>query len=134
MIALNLHQDECPDQHNDCWSTSCRRDVSGLLQAITSFDFIITFACVHITLSHLTGLTVKLQKMTNDIFKAFTMVSDIKMTYQDLRANIDEQFNDVYNTAVDMAASVAVAPNHLREAARQQQRPNAPAVTPRDYY
>lgn len=62
------------------------------------------------------------------------MVSDIKMAYQDLRNNIDGHFNYVYNVAVDMAASIAVAPHLHRVAARQQHRPNAPAASPRDYY
>ncbi|KAK3737215.1 hypothetical protein QZH41_011272, partial [Actinostola sp. cb2023] len=104
IIAHNLHYDECPDQYKDGWRPSSRKDASGLLQAITTFDFIITFVCAHITLSHMTGLTVKLQKKTNDIFKAFTMVSDIQNTYIP------------------------------RVAVRQQHRANAPAASPKDYY
>ncbi|KAK3735537.1 hypothetical protein QZH41_005014 [Actinostola sp. cb2023] len=134
IIAHNLHYDECPDQYKDGWSPSSRKDASGLLQAITTYDFIITFVCAHITLSHMTGLTVKLQKKTNDIFKEFTMVSDIQNTYQDLRNDIDGHFGEVYDVAVDMAASITVAPQIPRVAVWQQHRANAPAASPKDYY
>ena len=88
VIAHNMHHDECPEQFYGCWQTKTRTDASGLLKAISDFDFIVTFICAYSCLSHMSGLTVKLQKKTNDIFKAFSMVTEVKATYKRLRANL----------------------------------------------
>ncbi|RMX54995.1 hypothetical protein pdam_00025591, partial [Pocillopora damicornis] len=60
-----------------------KTDASGLLKAITDFDFIVTFICAYSCLSHMSGLTVKLQKKTNDIFKAFSMVTEPQESQKD---------------------------------------------------
>ncbi|CAH3034039.1 unnamed protein product, partial [Porites lobata] len=113
VIAHNMHHDECPEQFYGCWQTKTRTDASGLLKAITDFDFIVTFICAYSCLSHMSGLTVKLQKKTNDIFKAFSMI---------------------YDQAVTMAEKVGVAPTAPRIAERQRHRANAPAVDPKEHY
>ena len=59
VIAHSMHHDVCPDQFYGCWQTKTRTDASGLLKAITDFDFIATFICAYSFLSHMSGLTVK---------------------------------------------------------------------------
>ena len=78
IMAHNMHHNECPEQFHGCWQGKTRTDASALLQAIADFDFIVTFIIAYSLLSHMTGLTVKLQKKTNDIYKAFAMVSEVK--------------------------------------------------------
>ena len=134
VIAHNMHHDECPEQFYGCWQTKTRTDASGLLKAITDFDFIVTFICAYSCLSHMSGLTVKLQKKTNDIFKAFSMVTEVKATYKRLRANLPTHFDEIYDQAVTMAEKVGVAPTAPRIAERQRHRANAPAVDPKEYY
>ena len=134
VIAHNMHHDECPEQFYGCWQTKTRTDASGLLKAITDFDFIVTFICAYSCLSHMSGLTVKLQKKTNDIFKAFSMVTEVKATYKRLRANLPTHFDEIYDQAVTMAEKVGVAPTAPRIAERQQHRANAPAVDPKEHY
>ena len=95
-----MHHDECPEQFYGCWQTKTRTDASGLLKAIPDFDFIVTFICAYSCLSHMSGLTVKLQKKTNDIFKAFSMVTEVKATYKRLRANLPTHFDEIYDQAV----------------------------------
>ena len=133
-IAHNMHHDECPEQFYGCWQTKTRTDASGLLKAITDFDFIVTFICAYSCLSHMSGLTVKLQKKTNDIFKAFSMVTEVKATYKRLRANLPTHFDEIYDQAVTMAEKVGVAPTAPRIAERQRHRANAPAVDPKEHY
>ena len=134
VIAHNMHHDKCPEQFYGCWQTKTRTDASGLLKAITDFDFIVTFICAYSCLSHMSGLTVKLQKKTNDIFKAFSMVTEVKATYKRLRANLPTHFDEIYDQAVTMAEKVGVAPTAPRIAERQRHRANAPAVDPKEHY
>ena len=97
VIAHNMHHDECPEQFYGCWQTKTRADASGLLKAFTDFDFVVTFICAYSCLSHMSGLTVKLQKKTNGIFKAFSMVTEVKATYKRLRANLPTHFDEIYD-------------------------------------
>ena len=78
------------------------------------------FVCAHICLSHMTGITVKLQKKTNDIYKTFTMVSDVTATYQNILMKLDEHFEEIFDAAIAMAANVAVVPEAPSVVARQQ--------------
>ena len=73
VMAHNLHHDDCPAQFYGCWNAATKRDASGLLQAITNFQFVVTFVIGYLYLSHMTAVTTKLQRKSNDIFKAFTM-------------------------------------------------------------
>ena len=109
VIAHNMHHDECRDQFYGCWQTKSRTDASGLLKAITDFDFIATFICAYSFLSHMSGLTVKRQKKTNDVFKALSMVSEVKTTYKRLRTNLPIHFDEIYDLALAMAEKVGVA-------------------------
>ena len=66
----------------------------------------------------MSALTTKLQRKNNDIFKAFTMVSSVLKSYQDMRADMEEMYDDAYEKAMTMAAKVGVAPTAPRVAAR----------------
>lgn len=85
-------------------------DASALLKAITDFDFIITYIIAYSLLSHMTGLTVKLQKETNVIYKVFAMVSEVKTTYRNMRTNFGAHFDAGYDLAVEMVEKVGIVP------------------------
>ena len=85
-------------------------------------------------MSHMSALTTKLQRKCNDIFKAFAMVSSVLKSYKDMRADMDEMYDDAYEKAMAMAAKVGVAPTAPRVAGRQRHRANAPAPTAKEYY
>ena len=76
-IAHGLHQDELDTYKQATWDNKSRQEAGSLLAGITSFDYIITFLTVYQLLSHLQGITVKLQSTTLDIMGAMTMVSKI---------------------------------------------------------
>ena len=82
VMAHNLHHNDCPAQFYGCWNTATKRDASGLLQAITNFEFVMTFVIGYLYRSHMRALRTKLQRKSNDIFKAFTMVSSVLKSYQ----------------------------------------------------
>ena len=52
----------------------------------------------------------------------------------DMRANMDEMYDDTYEKAMAMAAKVGVAPTAPRVAGRQRHRAYAPAPTAKEYY
>ena len=93
-----------------------------------------TFVIGYLYLSHMSALTTKLQRKSNDIFKAFTMVSSVLKSYQDMRADMDEMCDNAYEKAMAMAAKVGVAPTAPRVPGRQRHRANAPAPTAKKYY
>ena len=130
VMAHNLHHHDCPAQFYGCWNTGTKRDASGLLQDITNFEFVMTFVIGYLYLSHMSALTMKLQRKSNDIFKAFTMVSSVLKSHQDM----DEMYDDAYEKAMAMAAKVGVAPTAPRVAGRQRHHDNAPAPTAKEYY
>jgi len=78
--------------------------------------------------------TTKLQRMSNDIFKAFKMVSSVLKSYQEMGADMDEMYDDAHEKIMAMAAKVRVAPRAPRVAARQRYRANTPVPTTEEYY
>ena len=67
VIAHGLHREEVSDLFQDGWDPSFRARASAILNAICSFNFIITFLVAYKMLSHLSKITVKLQGSTIDI-------------------------------------------------------------------
>ena len=96
VMAHNLHHHDCPTQFYGCWNTATKRDASGLLQAITNFEFVVIFVIGYLYLSHMSALTTKLQRKS--IFKAFPMVPSMLKSYQNMRADMEEMYDDAYET------------------------------------
>ena len=136
VIGLRLHLEDYSEDVTTGWDGKYRTEASGLLSGVVKFEFIVTFLTVYQTLSHLAGMTVKLQSTTLDIVRAYQMVEDIKAVYSSLRENIAVHFTKIYDQAVRMAAAVDVEPAKPRGhcAVRQTHRSNAPAETAEEYY
>ena len=104
IIAYGLDREEVSELFQDGWDPSSRARASANLNAICSFNFIITFLVVYKMLRHLSEITDKLQGSTIDILQAFSEIASIKDNYKSLRTNINEQFHRIYEHAVFMAA------------------------------
>ena len=74
VIAHGLHREEVSELFQDGWDPSSRASASAILNAICSFNFTITFLVVYRMLSHLSGITVKLQGSTIDILQVFSEI------------------------------------------------------------
>ena len=136
-IALGLHQNDLSDNFAGAtWSSDCKSNANSLLHvhAVTSFEFVIAFLTVYQYLSHLSGITVKLQSRTLDIIEAYQHVDDIKQFYKELRKNSEVDFHKVYQQAERMATAVNVDPSKPRSCARQRNRPNAQVETVEEWY
>ena len=62
-------------------------------------------------LSHLAGLSVKLQSTTLDILQAFQEVDDIKHFYKRIRENIQDGFIKIYDQSERLGTAVNVQPS-----------------------
>ena len=70
VIAYGMHREQYSKDFTDAkWDTKSKR-----------FDFIISFMTIHQFLSHLEGITVKIQSTSLDILKAYDMVSILQMS------------------------------------------------------
>lgn len=72
-IAHSLHQDGL-ETYQGRWDNDTKRDASGLLQCITSYDFIINFIILYMTLAQLDGISKGLQETALDVLGAYEMV------------------------------------------------------------
>ena len=93
------------------WDSSSKARASSILIVISTFDFLITFLCVYEILSHLTGMTIKLEGFTIDILQAFNEVESAKEIYKLLKCEIKQQFYIIYEHAILMAEIVNVQPH-----------------------
>lgn len=75
-ISYGVNADRVGEDFQECsWDASSKTDAVSLLNTLTSFDFIISFLIVYDYLSHLAGITLKLQGTAMDVMKAHHEVS-----------------------------------------------------------
>lgn len=132
MIGYQLHIEEHGDTFGD-WDSHNRSGAQQLLASISSFDFITVFVTVYQYLSHLSGVTVKLQSSSMDIVEAYAMIEDIKAVYKHEREDVDKGFKLIYDQSHRMAEKVGTT-YMPRVTTWQQHRSNNVALTPLDYY
>ena len=81
-IALGLHRDDLGEDYSAfTWNSDSKTTANSLLHAITTFEFIISFLISYQYLSHLAGITFKLQSSTLDILQAFQLIDEVKRFY-----------------------------------------------------
>ena len=68
---------------------------TSLLHGLTDYDFIVVFLVAYHFLSHLSGITIKLQSTTIDIIDAYQQIDEIKVFYKEMRKNIEEEFHKI---------------------------------------
>ena len=105
VIGYRHHLDMYGDLYSD-WDPKSRSEAQQIVTSITSFGFIVTFMTVYQYLSHLAGITVKLQKTTLDIVAAHEMVAEVADTYKEERRDIDEGFEKIFSHSIRMAEKV----------------------------
>lgn len=96
------------------------------------FEFIVVFMSLYQYLSHLTGITVKLQKQTFDIVEAHRMISEVASTYKHEHTDVDTNLSLIFAHSVHMAEKVGAAVVIPRIASRQQHHSNTEALSPQE--
>lgn len=101
--------------------------------AIEKFDFIITLVASEHVISALVGLSCLLQKKECDLFVA-AEESKVILRQLNEERNDPEVWNSLYDSAVELAATVNTEPSMPSYRGAQRNRPNAPAQTPSEYW
>ena len=71
----------CGDEYQDATrDRKSKDDAVALLASLATFDFIVSFIVLYELLSHLSGVTVKLQGQSIDIIKAYQEVGILNGT------------------------------------------------------
>ena len=133
MIGFQHHLEKYGRLYAD-WESATRSDAQQVLGSITSFEFIVVFLSIYQYLSHLAGITIKLQKQASDIIKAHQMILEVAKTYKHQRTDVDNNFNRIFAQSVRMADKVGATVMMPRIAKRQQHRNNTEALDPQQYY
>ena len=133
LIGYRRHLNKYGDLYAD-WDPANRTEAQQIVASITSFAFIIGFLTVYQYLSHLTGVTVKLQREACDIMEAHQLIASVTTTYKEERKNVDRGFYAIYAQSERMANAVGTSVGMPRIAGRQQHRTNPESTTPFDYF
>ena len=134
-IGLGLHTDTFSENFCDAvWDPESKSIATSFVHAHANFEFIVTFLIVYQFLSHLAGVTVKLQSRTLDIVDAYKQIETIIAHYKFLRTSIDVEFHKIYLHAERMAVSVSVQPCKPRTCERQRNRPNVATTSIEEWY
>jgi hypothetical protein len=134
-IALGLHRSDLSHNYSDAnWDPDSKSTANSLLHAVTTFEFITGFLIIYQYLSHLAGISVKLQSTTLDILQAFQEVDELKNFYKRTRESIQDDFIKIYEQAERLGAAVNVEPSKPRTCVHQRNRPNAEADTVEEWY
>ncbi|KAK2561757.1 52 kDa repressor of the inhibitor of the protein kinase [Acropora cervicornis] len=129
-----MKEDKGYDHAQGNWASKTKQDATGLLASITSFDFILSFVTVYVMLSHLDGISKKLQSSSQDIFQAYEMVTEVTQVYRKLRHDVVVHFGRCYAQAVRVTEKIGTTPDMPRITKCQIHRSNTPAATPEEYY
>ena len=133
LIGYRQHLDKYGNTFGD-WDTSSRSDAQQTLASITTFEFITVFLTIYQYLSHLAGITVKLQKRAFDIVEAYQQIKEVSKTFEDERKNVDSGFGKIYDHAIRIAEKIGTTAEIPRVAARQWHRSNTEVSNPLEYY
>ena len=102
------------------------------MSSITSFEFIVVFLIVYQYLSHVAGITTKLQRKSLDIIEAHEMISEVAKVYQTTRTDVDT--SKIFGQAEMMAKKIGSPVSMPRIASRQAHRSNAEAPSPSEHF
>ena len=116
------------------WDPASCSNAQQILASITTFEFIVVFMTMYQYLSHLSGITVKLQKGALDIVEANEMISEIATIHKDKRKSVDSSFGRIFAQSTTMAEKVGAIVSMPRIASRQGHRSNIEASSPCEYF
>ena len=133
LIGYGMHCEEF-ETFATGWNNKAKSDAISLLGSICNFEFIVSFLTAYQFLSHLSGITVKLQSGTAGIMDAFLSIEEIMSVYVELRTNANTHFNKIFLQAKRMGEAVQVEPSKCRVSGYQKHRPNDPTETVEDHY
>ena len=110
-------------------------EANGLLHAITSDSFIVSFACNIFLFGFTKCLSVLLQGSHMDILTAYSEITSAKDLLRDVRTNCDVEFAKIFKDASELTSLFGQNhPEVPRLATRQTHRNNISGQTPEVYW
>ena len=116
------------------WDRETVQKASGCYHTCCSFQFLISLIVAIKTLAVIKPISVKLQKKSNDIVKAYNMISETEKELSQVRNNAETVFKAWYANTVDLGSDLGTEPSVPRTASRQRHRENTPHDSPEEYY
>jgi len=86
------------------------------------------------TLAVIKPVSIKLQKKSNDIVKAYNMITETEKGLRQMRNDAHTVFKAWYANAVALASDLGTEPSVSRTASRQPHRENTPHDSTEEYY
>ena len=130
---LNERQHEA-DYGSWSWDRETLTKANGLIHALTNFEFIVSLVVTLKCLSVLKPVSVKLQKKSNDVMTAYSLVTETREELQGYRNSGEDTFADWFEVCKTLGDKVGVYPSVPRTAGRQSHRSNTPHDGPEEYY
>lgn len=108
---------------NDESSGQSAHDATSYMHAMQRFENIVVAVVTQYTLGFVRPLSVSLQGKKCDLLKAHTDAQNIIQVLKQIRC--EEKFEELYNRAIRIAATIEVTPTKPRTVGRQRHRANA---------
>ena len=89
VIGYHMHPSDFGALYGD-WDCANRSEAQQILTSITTFDFIVVFLVIYQYLSHMAGITVKLQGKAVDIIEAHSMIASTRDMYANECTEVDK--------------------------------------------
>ena len=107
-ILTTLQAMICPTDFSEFgtdwgWDGETVMKATGFVHQIESSTFLICFKILLECLSHLRGLTIKLQKRAIDVLYAYRQVSDVSRSLGDMREKAESTFSTIYKETTTLA-------------------------------
>ena len=131
---MGLHSNKYSSEVTTGWSSQYKAKASGLLTGIENFEFIVIFITVYYLLSHLSEITVKFQSISLGIVNVFKEINEIENLYKELRKSLEDDFQEIFEKAVNIAEEMNIEPAKPRTEGRQKNRANVPSDSIQKYY
>ena len=116
------------------WDTKSVTDASGLLNQITSSNFIAAFQTCRYLFGFTKGLSILLQGSTMDLIRAYNEINLICEEFKDMREKSTKEFHVVYEEMNKMSTIAKEDLRLPRRCAKQTLRNNLETNNIEDYY
>ena len=129
-----LHEADNQEQYGHwSWDTETLARANGLQHVLTSFDFLMSLTTTANALASLRPLSIKLQRRSWDIVKAYKLVTATVEDLERVRGN-EEIMDEWFHQASTLAQSVDTEPRVPRTTGRQHHHSNVEHSSQAEYF
>ena len=135
MCEVILYGDTQLQLYNDGWPAEDKKNALAYLKILESFQFIFSLVTLQRTLLvYMKEAVVKLQGKKQDIVTGIALVQDCIKELKDLRSDIQNYSERIFQHSCRLAARSDVSVTVPRICQRQQHRMNQQSDSPEEYY